>query len=108
MKKFLKYLGSGFLFFLMSGCCSLFGIAAYNGFVAVGSCGGWEAIWLCGVSCFLTFFVLFLIYVMGLIHLGTIEDLRSKLKEQEEDAARDYEALYKAATYDYQHKGVEK
>lgn len=84
MKKFLKYLGSGFLFFLMSGCCSMFGIAAYNGFVAVGSCGGWEAIGLCSVSCLLTFFALFLIYIMGLIPLDSLERYKQRAKDLED------------------------
>ena len=84
MKKFLKYLGSGFLFFLMSGCCSIFGIAAYNGFAAIGSCGGWEAIGLCSVSCLITFFALFLIYVMGLIPLDSLERYKQRLERYEQ------------------------
>ena len=84
MKKFLKYLGSGFLFFLMSGCCSMFGIAAYNGFVAIGTCGGWEAIGLCCVSCLLTFFALLLIYCMGLIPLDSLERYKQRVKDLED------------------------
>ena len=84
MKKFLKYFGSGLLFFIMSVGCSMFGTAAYNGFVAIGTCEGWEAIGLCGVSCLLTFFALFLIYVMGLISLDSLERYKQRVKDLED------------------------
>lgn len=108
MKHILKSFGIGLLFGLMALTAYLFGTTTVNAFVAMPSAMGWEAIGLLAVGLAMGFMTLFIIFCMGAIPLGTIEDLRSKLKEQEEDAARDYEALYKAATYDYQHKGVEK
>ena len=73
MKKFLKCLGTGFIFFLMSVSCSMLGLSAYNGFVAVGNCEGWVAIGLCSVSFLLTLLAVCLIYFMGLIPLDSLE-----------------------------------
>ncbi len=108
MKRILKAFGTGLLFGLMALTAHLFGTATVNAFVAVANGMGWEAIVLLAVGLIMGFMTLFIIFCLGAIPLSTIEDLRSKLKEQEEDAARDYEALYKAATYDYQNKGVKK
>jgi hypothetical protein len=108
MNHILKSFGTGLLFGLMSFIAYLFGTTTVNAFVAMPSAVGWEAIGLLVAGLLMGFMTLFIIFCLGAIPLGTIEELRSKLKEQEEDAARDYEALYKAATYDYQHKGVEK
>ena len=104
MKKFFTYLGTGALFFLMSIAVACFGTAAYFGFTAIVSCAGWESVGLCLASMMMVFMAGFGIYLIGAIPLSSINDLKFKLKEQEENAERDYEALYKAATYDYKNK----
>ena len=108
MKHILKSFGAGLLFGLMSFSAYLFGTTTVDAFVAMPSAMGWEAIGLMVAGLLMGFMTLFVIFCLGAIPLSAIEDLKSKLKEQEEDAARDYEALYKAAQYDYRHKGVEK
>ena len=84
MKQFLKNLGTGFLFFLLSFCSSCFGIAAYHGFVAISETSGWTAIGLCLVAVVMTLTMGFLIYCMGLILNDTIERLKRKITELEE------------------------
>ncbi len=108
MKNILKSLGTGLLFGLMSLTAYLFGTVTAEVFIAVPTAGGWEAVGLTVAGLIMGFMTLLIVFMMGAIPLCTIDELKLKLKEQEEDAARDYEALYKAATYDYQHKGVKK
>lgn len=84
MKQFLKNLGTGFLFFLLSFGSSCFGIAAYYGFVAISETSGWEAIGLCIVAVVMTLAMGFIIYCMGLIPNDTIERLKCKITELED------------------------
>ena len=84
MKQFLKNLGTGFLFFLLSCGSSCFGIAAYYGFVAISEASGWTAIGLCLVSVVMTLAMGFFIYCMGLIPNDTVERLKRKITELEE------------------------
>lgn len=84
MKQFLKNLGTGFLFFLLSFCSSCFGIVAYYGFTSIGSCTGWEAVGLCVVAIVMVLMAVFLIYCMGLIPNDTVERLKHKITELEE------------------------
>lgn len=82
----------------------LLGIITWAGFSVVQTATGWEAAWLVAASLVTGFLSLFTVWCIGAIPLSIINDLKLKLKEQEENAARDYEALYKAATYDYKNK----
>jgi hypothetical protein len=84
MKQFLKNLGTGLLFFLLSFCSSCFGLAAYYGFVAISETSGWTAIGLCLVSIVMALIMGFLVYCMGLIPNDTIESLKGKITELEE------------------------
>ena len=84
MKQFLKNLGTGFMFFMLSFCSSCFGLAAYYGFSAISEISGWTAIGLCLVSVVMTLMMGFLIYCMGLVHNDPVERLRRTLTELEE------------------------
>lgn len=86
MKQFLKNLGTGLLFFLLSFCSSRFGLAAYYGFSAISETSGWTAIGLCLVSVVMVLMMGSLIYCMGLIPNTTVESLRHKITELEEEA----------------------
>lgn len=84
MKQFLKNLGTGFLFFLLSFCSSCFGLIAYYGFSAISETSGWTAIGLCFVSIVTALIMGYSIYCMGLIHNDTVERLKSKITKLEE------------------------
>ena len=85
MKQFLKNLGTGFLFFLLSFCSSCFGLVAYYGFSAISETSGWTAIGLCFVAVVMVLMMGYTIYCMGLIPNDTVERLKRKITELEED-----------------------
>ena len=85
MKQFLKNLGTGFMFFMLSFCSSCFGLAAYYGFLAISETSGWTAVGLCFVTVVMAFMMGYTIYCMGLIPNDTIERLKRKITEQEEE-----------------------
>jgi hypothetical protein len=85
MKEFFKNLGTGLIFFLLSGCAMCFGSAIYFGITAIPNCSGWEAIGLAITCILIGFMIVFIIYCMGVIPNDTIGHLRRKIAELEEE-----------------------
>ena len=50
MKEFFKNLGTGLIFFLVSGCAMGFCAMTYYSIIAIPTCSGWEAIGL-AITC---------------------------------------------------------
>ena len=84
MKEFFKNLGTGLIFFLISGCAMCFGLALYYGITAIPNCSGWEAIGLLVTCLLLGFMVGFIIYCMGVIPNDTVDRLKRKIADLED------------------------
>ena len=87
MKEFFKNLGTGLIFFLVSGCTMGFCAMIYYSIIAIPTCSGWEAIGLAITCLIVTWMVFSLIYAMGLIPNDTIDRLKKKIAELEEEDA---------------------
>lgn len=85
MKEFFKNLGTGLIFFIVSCVSSCFCLVAYYGLTAVSRVSGWEAIGLCFVAVVMLFMFGNIIYCMGVIHNDTIDRLKRKIAELEEE-----------------------
>ena len=87
MKEFFKNIGTGFIFFVLSVCVLLLATPVYYGILAIPTCSGWEAIGLAITCLIVTWMVFSLIYTMGLIPNDTIDRLKRKIAELEEEDA---------------------